>query len=238
MAAAGREGDVQLALRDPDEAQRQRADAGRHRNRRRGGGRQRLHEPLGARHPGALQPSAGARLDRRAVAGGAGTGGRHEQLVGRRREHPRQDRTAVIDQRGRDHPIGPARQVGPGAVDRVHDPQPPRLPARAVVGGFLRQPAAVGAGEPPAQKIVHRDIGFADRRRLVLEPTLHRRPEGRERDRARLAQRRRQHPQRTRGGEGGITDPQRSNPPRAASAHWCHSGTRDRRLASARGTFR
>jgi hypothetical protein len=67
--------------------------------------------------------------------------------------------------RHRDRPIVLARQIGAGAVDRVDDPHILGLKPRRIVLVLFRQPAIASgqAEEPLLQKLIDRDVGFADR---------------------------------------------------------------------------
>ena len=60
-----------------------------------------------------------------------------------RREHRRQHRRRVLDQRHADAPVLAAGKIAAGAVDRIDDPDQPLAETRFVVGAFFRQPAII-----------------------------------------------------------------------------------------------
>ena len=89
------------------------------------------------------QRGAARGRDRRAVAGGAGTGRRREEFLGDWSVEASRDRPAILDKRGGNGPIRQAGQIGARAVDRIDDPDVTRGEPSRIVDAFLRQPTKV-----------------------------------------------------------------------------------------------
>ena len=72
-----------------------------------------------------------------------------------------------------------AAQEAAGAVDGIDDEDAFAVEAAGIVGGFLAEPAIIGAGlqQGRGQVTIDQDIGFADRRGIVLGPALDVAPE-------------------------------------------------------------
>ena len=80
------------------------------------------------------------------VARGALPARGEKKFVADRREHRRQHRRGILDQRHADAPVFAAGEIAAGAVDRIDDPDQLLAEARFVVGAFFRQPAIVRRG--------------------------------------------------------------------------------------------
>ena len=188
MAAGRGEGGIEFPMRDARKPQRERKHLGL---RQHAGGKagEFVEITFGAGEPGAFKRRAAVCRDCGAVKRGALALDREEHLIGHRRKKRGQYRTAVLDQRHRDGPVGAAGDIGAGAVDRIHDPGQ-RQGAVGQGFGLLRQPAGVGhqIGEPRAQQIVDRDVALAHKRIVVaLGPALEGSARGRARQIAGLA---------------------------------------------------
>ncbi len=189
VAGTAGDGAVQLAGRNPRDAQRERVNPG-HGNQPGMALREPFQDALGAAELGAIEIGSIARRYRLVVAGGAAARGRHEHLVCDRREQRSDRGTALFDQGRRDRPIFAFRDKSARAVDRIDHPHPPRADPCRVVLAFLRQPAVAGPEQMGMQDIVRRDVRFGDRRvALALGPFLERAFVELERNRARLLHR-------------------------------------------------
>ena len=189
VAVAADDGDVDLAMRDAGEPQRQRTDP-RQRHHRRMQFGQRAEEPLRAEQLGAVEP--GARPDLRSARR---SGSRPRPRPRRRiRRSPAQTARASRGrprdrQRDRDHPVLAAVEIGAGAVDRIDDPDRIGLEPLRIVLGFLRQPAiggerAASFSRSSASTAISASLTGDD---FALDPLPQRAAEGLERERAGLA---------------------------------------------------